>query len=269
MKLRVLASGLPPHTRYRFVFRSLELGYVSSPRFGYDIECSNATRRRVALSPQNTLRRTSLPRHQSTPTLKRQTYNREPVARPGSIGLGDDNAEYILIVESNEVLVKVDAEMHAVHRYVNDVYTKKFPELASGPGAREKNKWHFFLTKCLTHVVYLCGARFSLETDLATRASRRREEEEASLPRHMAPKNMREKKRARLSREAWFFSRSHSRVLLATSRRTRSFRASWTTCASQRHSDRYRDRAFFAFRHSKSASFFTHSVFFDLVAIER
>jgi len=50
-------------------------------------------------------------------------------AVPGSIGIGDDNAEYVLIVESNEILVKIDAEIHQIHRYVNDVYAKKFPEL--------------------------------------------------------------------------------------------------------------------------------------------
>ncbi|KAJ1449241.1 hypothetical protein M885DRAFT_583331 [Pelagophyceae sp. CCMP2097] len=50
-------------------------------------------------------------------------------AAPGSIGIGGDDAEYALIVESNEVLVKLDAEIHVIHRYVNDVYAKKFPEL--------------------------------------------------------------------------------------------------------------------------------------------
>ena len=50
-------------------------------------------------------------------------------AEPGSIGVGDDDAEYVLIVESNEILIKIDAEVHQLHRYVNDVYAKKFPEL--------------------------------------------------------------------------------------------------------------------------------------------
>ena len=50
-------------------------------------------------------------------------------ALPGSIGVGDDDSEYLVIVESNEILIKIDAEIHAVHRYVNDVYAKKFPEL--------------------------------------------------------------------------------------------------------------------------------------------
>ena len=41
----------------------------------------------------------------------------------------DDDEEYALIVESNEILVKMDAELHEVHAYVNDLYGKKFPEL--------------------------------------------------------------------------------------------------------------------------------------------
>jgi len=41
----------------------------------------------------------------------------------------DDEEEYALIVESNEILVKMDAELHEVHAYVNDLYGKKFPEL--------------------------------------------------------------------------------------------------------------------------------------------
>lgn len=41
----------------------------------------------------------------------------------------DDEEEYSLIVESNEILVKMDAELHEVHAYVNDVYGRKFPEL--------------------------------------------------------------------------------------------------------------------------------------------
>ena len=41
----------------------------------------------------------------------------------------DDDEEYSLIVESNEILVKMDAELHEVHAYVNDLYGKKFPEL--------------------------------------------------------------------------------------------------------------------------------------------
>mmetsp|Transcript_30209 Transcript_30209/g.90817 ORF Transcript_30209/g.90817 Transcript_30209/m.90817 type:complete len:502 (+) Transcript_30209:259-1764(+) len=46
-----------------------------------------------------------------------------------AIDNSDDDREYLLIVESNEILVKMDAELHNVHRYVNDVYAKKFPEL--------------------------------------------------------------------------------------------------------------------------------------------
>jgi hypothetical protein len=39
----------------------------------------------------------------------------------------DDDEEYSLIVESNEILVKMDAELHEVHAYVNDLYGKKIP----------------------------------------------------------------------------------------------------------------------------------------------
>ena len=50
----------------------------------------------------------------------------ERAEKPASF---DDDEEYSLIVESNEILVKMDAELHEVHAYVNDLYGKKFPEL--------------------------------------------------------------------------------------------------------------------------------------------
>ena len=50
----------------------------------------------------------------------------ERAEKPASF---DDDEEYALIVESNEILVKMDAELHEVHAYVNDLYGKKFPEL--------------------------------------------------------------------------------------------------------------------------------------------
>mmetsp|Transcript_7586 Transcript_7586/g.19403 ORF Transcript_7586/g.19403 Transcript_7586/m.19403 type:complete len:508 (-) Transcript_7586:170-1693(-) len=47
------------------------------------------------------------------------------------IGNVEDNAEYKLVVQCNDVVMKCDEEMVVVHKFVVDIYSKKFPELES------------------------------------------------------------------------------------------------------------------------------------------
>ncbi|KAJ8607014.1 hypothetical protein CTAYLR_006246 [Chrysophaeum taylorii] len=48
-----------------------------------------------------------------------------------AIRKGEGGGEYQLIVESNEVLEKIEAEIGVVHRRVEEIYSRKFPELGT------------------------------------------------------------------------------------------------------------------------------------------
>lgn len=52
-------------------------------------------------------------------------------ARPMKSGNVEQDPEYQLVVSSNDLIVKIDDEMVNVHKYVVDLYSKKFPELES------------------------------------------------------------------------------------------------------------------------------------------
>lgn len=41
----------------------------------------------------------------------------------------EDDPQYALLVESNELIAAIDAEVAVVHRYVRDIYAAKFGEL--------------------------------------------------------------------------------------------------------------------------------------------
>jgi U4/U6 small nuclear ribonucleoprotein PRP31 len=56
------------------------------------------------------------------------------LASPGDethVGVLDDDPEYQLVVECNAIIFKIDDEITLIHRYVADLYSKKFPELES------------------------------------------------------------------------------------------------------------------------------------------
>jgi U4/U6 small nuclear ribonucleoprotein PRP31 len=46
-------------------------------------------------------------------------------------GIIEDDPEYHLIVSCNKIILDVDEEILLLHRYVSDIYNKKFPELES------------------------------------------------------------------------------------------------------------------------------------------
>ena len=47
------------------------------------------------------------------------------------VGALEDDPEYKLIVTSNHMMSEIDDEINAIHKYVMDVYSKKFPSLES------------------------------------------------------------------------------------------------------------------------------------------
>ena len=45
------------------------------------------------------------------------------------VGNLEDDPEYRLIVASNQLMADIEDEISAIHKYVNDLYSKKFPSL--------------------------------------------------------------------------------------------------------------------------------------------
>ena len=43
----------------------------------------------------------------------------------------EDDPEYHLVVACNSMILEIDEEIFSIHRYVADIYKKKFPELES------------------------------------------------------------------------------------------------------------------------------------------
>lgn len=43
----------------------------------------------------------------------------------------EDDPEYNLIVKCNKIIIEIDEEIIGIHRYITDIYNKKFPELES------------------------------------------------------------------------------------------------------------------------------------------
>ena len=39
--------------------------------------------------------------------------------------------EYVLIVEANQIMVDIENEINIIHKYLRDIYSKRFPELES------------------------------------------------------------------------------------------------------------------------------------------
>ena len=52
-------------------------------------------------------------------------------ARTEPVGPVEQDPEYKLIVEANNVTVEVDSEVNVIHKYIRDHYSKRFPELES------------------------------------------------------------------------------------------------------------------------------------------
>lgn len=48
-----------------------------------------------------------------------------------AMGTLEDNPEYKLLVASNAMIHEIDAEISNIHRYITEIYAKKFPELES------------------------------------------------------------------------------------------------------------------------------------------
>jgi U4/U6 small nuclear ribonucleoprotein PRP31 len=53
------------------------------------------------------------------------------IGRSSALGPLEDDPVYQLIVASNELIVELNEDIMAVHKYVADLYSKKFPELES------------------------------------------------------------------------------------------------------------------------------------------
>lgn len=47
------------------------------------------------------------------------------------VGVLEEDPEYKLVVASNSIIHQIDDEISAIHRYIADIYGKKFPELES------------------------------------------------------------------------------------------------------------------------------------------
>ena len=49
----------------------------------------------------------------------------------GKVGPVEQDPEYKLIVEANNLTVEIDNEINVIHKYIRDKYLKRFPELES------------------------------------------------------------------------------------------------------------------------------------------
>jgi U4/U6 small nuclear ribonucleoprotein PRP31 len=63
---------------------------------------------------------------------KIETYQTSGSASRGEIiGPVEEDPEYKLIVEANNLTVEIDNEINVIHKYIRDKYLKRFPELES------------------------------------------------------------------------------------------------------------------------------------------
>ena len=62
---------------------------------------------------------------------KIENYRMNPRSRATIIGHVEQDDEYKLIVEANNLTVEIDNEINVVHKYIRDKYSKRFPELES------------------------------------------------------------------------------------------------------------------------------------------
>jgi U4/U6 small nuclear ribonucleoprotein PRP31 len=61
-------------------------------------------------------------------------YQRNPRSKSDdlvSVGQVEQDPEYKLIVEANNLTVEIDVEINIIHKYIRDKYAKRFPELES------------------------------------------------------------------------------------------------------------------------------------------
>lgn len=62
---------------------------------------------------------------------KIEVYQKETTKRFEIIGPVEQDPEYKLIVEANNLTVEIDNEINVIHKYIRDKYAKRFPELES------------------------------------------------------------------------------------------------------------------------------------------
>lgn len=60
-----------------------------------------------------------------------EVYQKQNLTRFEIIGPVEQDPEYKLIVEANNLTVEIDNEIGVIHKYIRDKYSKRFPELES------------------------------------------------------------------------------------------------------------------------------------------
>lgn len=58
-------------------------------------------------------------------------YQKEERSRDEIQGTVEQDPEYKLIVEANNITVEIDTEINIIHKYIRDKYSVRFPELES------------------------------------------------------------------------------------------------------------------------------------------